>query len=215
MGDAASWLSSLTCRLLGVGLSPQTNQVLHSHASSHPQLTSQNVACWSSFLHHRGHISILWVSFGSAEEFLTNWSNKSFPARHQMWKPFFLQCLSSLGDRYEQVLSLRMLIRITIMPPTVWSCIWTWGMRCVCSWTEERSTEETRTSTAPSLDSSSTLTERKKIRCLYANYCSFSDVQSAHNTPACKQQYKLHPDINRVQKYQPLCASPNLIICTL
>lgn len=71
--------------------------------------------------------------------------------------------VSSVADRWEPAPSLRTLIRITTTPPTVWSCIWMSAMRCVCSWTEGRSTEGTQTSTAPSPASLSTRTESNPV----------------------------------------------------
>lgn len=67
--------------------------------------------------------------------------------------------ISCSSPRSGPVLSLKMQIRTMTTPPTVSSCTWTWGMKCVYSWMGAKFTEETPTNTAPSPASSSTQTD--------------------------------------------------------
>lgn len=54
---------------------------------------------------------------------------------------------------------LKMQIRTMTTPPTVSSCTWTWGTKCVCSWMGAKFMGETPTNTAHSPASSSTQTD--------------------------------------------------------
>ncbi len=89
----------------------------------------------------------------------------------------FFFCLSL---RWGPAQLLKTQIRTMTTPPTASSCTWMWGTKCVYSWTGAKFTAETPTNTAPSLASSSTLTDS-----IFTFIYSLSVIKQKVPSPFC------------------------------
>ena len=128
--------------------------------------------------------------------------------------------LSCLCLRWGPVRSLRMPIRTTTTPPTVSSCTWTWGTKCVCSWTGAKFTGETPTNTAPSLASSSTPTD-SILMFIYSLFCNQANsLLSILHLTLSFQRSSLHETWNNMitvnnKSLKRICVKMNILLYIL